>query len=170
VTGERLPGALLLGLALAAAGCGRSGFDDPVMIVVAGDGGGGGQGGTTCAGGNPKPASISCGSQSCNPASQVCCASYDGTRVQAACADATRPCATGKYTLACKSSASCSCGNVCCVALDGTNRTSCVPAGSCKSPTGVMACEVDADCPATATAGCCPTPIVSACTVGDCLL
>ena len=165
VSSKGLPGALL-GVALVAAACGRTGFDEPVMVVVGSDGGGG-QGGATCATGSPKPASISCGSQSCNPASQVCCAGLVSTGVQTNCSAAALPCAPGEYTLACKSSASCSCGNVCCVSL-GAMRTSCVPPASCTSPTGFVACQVDADCPATAP-GCCLTPIVGVCGVSACV-
>ena len=161
VTARGLFAALMLEVALVCAACGRSGFDDPVVFV----GTGGGVGGACPNGGNPTAALIPCGTLSCDPASQLCCASTTSTGPAPTCIAAVPGvCGVNYYALACRDSSSCTCGTVCCLA---PSKTSCVPAASCASPNGI-ACRTSQDCPA-ARPYCCGGAVIGTCTTGPCV-
>ncbi len=86
---------------------------------------------------------ISCGTASCNAASQECCVTQGG----AACIAKGDDCQGG--TLSCSGKASCAGASVCCAQFNGsTGGASCQP--SC-APGTIQLCGTNAECTAPAT-------------------
>jgi len=110
-----------------------SGGSDPVGV--------GGSGQTSTGSGDPP---IACGMEECDPASEVCCATFNG----AACIPADQDCQGA--TITCTSVAQCDDGEICCGTFGGGNgQTSCTsePCGGGGPGSGVQLCESDAECP-----------------------
>ena len=101
----------------------------------------GGSGQTSTGSGDPP---IACGMEECDPASEVCCATFNG----AACIPADQDCQGA--TITCTSVAQCDDGEICCGTFGGGNgQTSCTsePCGGGGPGSGVQLCESDAECP-----------------------
>lgn len=87
---------------------------------------------------------IACGMAECDPASEVCCATFNG----AACIPADEDCQGA--TISCTSVAQCDDGEICCGTFGGGNgQASCTsePCGGGGPGSGVQLCETDAECP-----------------------
>jgi hypothetical protein len=102
--------------------------------------GSGGAGGTTGSGEPP----IACGQAECDPATEICCATFNG----ASCIDAGDDCQGA--AILCTSAANCGDGEVCCGTFGGgSGQASCTsePCGEDGPMSGIQLCASDAECP-----------------------
>ncbi len=96
-------------------------------------------------GGNPPVEPINCGDQSCDVATEICCATFQGTN----CIPASSNCMG--FTLECSSAASCPGAEVCCASGSPMNMTAtcgpkCEGGGPGPGGGGFQLCETDAEC------------------------
>jgi hypothetical protein len=90
------------------------------------------------------PPGIQCGTDICNPQTEVCCVTFGGMMIQESCTD---PMSCGGAALTCSSAQSCPMGEVCCgFFMMGNAGSKCEPMckGGFQNP---QLCATDAECP-----------------------
>ena len=107
--------------------------------------------------GPPTPGLIACGTGTCDPGTQFCCAQLptsQGTGVTFVCLATGTTC--GGPALACDEPGDCTSGDVCCASTragpgggGGAAGSKCVAATACTGRGSIQLCHQDSDCPAS---------------------